>query len=359
MSQPLTPMSITPSTPASTSQTNTSASSVTTVMPSDVTSHSRTGYAHIPILMKHNFLEWQVGIRAYLRPGKHLHVIKAGVDANSAAIALTPPMDTALLEQWETSNEIAMGIIVATASKMHLELVSRLEDGAAWDLWTAIKGCHLSSNTSLRREAWVQLYGTQKQPDEGYTDYYCRGDTHNDRIDRVTPVALSCKEISKERLMMQLLYSLPLDDPLCCQFISQSTLTLVDMWTAFLRIDRNASATATIESVNAAFTGACHRCDQCGHLAKDCPFVEDIKRAVNTCMNAAKKKAHTHAAANTANTVSGAMSSSAHESAGVASSFLSHQSPSTDVWVCDSGASSSMSKNQSAFTNFRPDRCPI
>ena len=124
-------------------------------MPTTDASHSRAGYAHVPILTKYNFLEWQVGIRAYLRPGKHLRVVKAGVDANGAEIAPVPPADPALLEKWESSEEIAMGMIVATASKMHLELVSKLEDGPAWDLWRAIERCHMSSDTSLRREAWV------------------------------------------------------------------------------------------------------------------------------------------------------------------------------------------------------------
>jgi Zinc knuckle len=324
-------------------------------------SHSRAGYAHVPILTKYNFLEWQVGIRAYLRPGKHLRVIKASVDANGAATAPVAPADPALQEKWESSEEIAMGVIVATASKMHLELISKLEDGPAWDLWCAIEHCHMSSNVSLRREAWVQLYGTRKQPDEGYADYYRRGDTHNDRIDCVTPISLSRKEISEERLMTQLLYGLPADDSLRRQFISQSALTLADMWTAFLRIDRDASATAAIESANAAFAGACHKCDQRGHLSKECPYAEDIKRAVNTRISAAKKKgkARTNAVANAADAGSSAASSSTQESAGVASSFLSHQSSSTDVWVCDSGASSSMSNSRSAFTTFRPDRRPI
>jgi hypothetical protein len=71
---------------------------------------------------KYNFLEWQVGIRAYLQPGKHLCVIKAGVDANSMATAPVAPADPDLQEKWESSEEIAMGIIMATASKMHLEL---------------------------------------------------------------------------------------------------------------------------------------------------------------------------------------------------------------------------------------------
>ena len=151
MSQLLTPMSQ-PSTPGSQTPTptNQTAASITTAtMPSSDTSHSRARYAHVPILTKYNFLEWQVGIRAYLRPRKHLQVIKAGVDANGVATTPVPPTDAVLLEKWELSEEIVMGVIVATALKMHLELVSKLEDGSAWNLWSAIKGCHLSSDMSL------------------------------------------------------------------------------------------------------------------------------------------------------------------------------------------------------------------
>jgi hypothetical protein len=92
------------------------------------------------------------------------------------------------------------------------------------------------------------------------------------------------------------------------------------------------------------------------HLAKDCPYAEDIKRAVNTRLNASKKKGkgRANAVANSADAGSNTV-----ESAGVASSLLSHHSRSTDVWVCDSGASRSMSNNRSAFTTLRPDRRPI
>ena len=82
---------------------------------------------------------------------------------------------------------------------------------------------------------------------------------------------------------------------------------------------------------------------------------------VNTRINVTKKKTkgHTNTVANAANTSSNVTSSSTQESAGVASSFLSHQLSSTDVWVCDSGASSSMSNNRSAFTDFQPEWRPI
>ena len=36
-----------------------------------VSTAARAGYAHVHILTKYNFLEWQVGIGAYLRPGKN------------------------------------------------------------------------------------------------------------------------------------------------------------------------------------------------------------------------------------------------------------------------------------------------
>ena len=134
------------------------------------------------------------------------------------------------------------------------------------------------------------------------------------------------------------------------------------MWAAFMRTDRDASATAAIDSANAAFAGACHRCEQHGHLARDCPFIEDIKRAVNTRLNASRRKGkgRANAAVNAVEASStAASSSSAQETAGVASSSLFHHSRSADVWVCDSGASSSMTNSQSAFSTLRPDRRPV
>ena len=189
------------------------------------------------------------------------------------------------MDKWELSEEVAMGVIVATASGMHLKLVDRYEEGP---LWCAIERSHLSTDASLRREAWVDLFNVRKQHDEGYTDYR-RGEAHNSKIDRVTPT-LTREEMWEERLMTQLLYGLPTDDPLRRQFITQSSLAVADMWAAFLRTDRDAPATAAIKSANAAFAGASHRREQRGHLAKDCPFVEYIRRAVNARLNASKKK---------------------------------------------------------------------
>lgn len=134
--------------------------------------------------------------------------------ANGAAIPPVRLTDQAELDKWELSKEVAMGIIVATASAMHLELVDRYEEGPLWDLWCAIECSHVSTDASLRREAWVELFNVRKQPDEGYTEYYRRGDALNSKIDWVTPATLTHEEMSNERLMTQLLYGLPTDDPL-------------------------------------------------------------------------------------------------------------------------------------------------
>jgi hypothetical protein len=49
----------------------------------------------------------------------------------------------------------------------------------------------------------------------------------------------------------------------------------------------------------------------------------------------------------------------AQETAGVATTFLSHESRTADDWLCDSGASSSMSGARSAFSSLKSDRRPI
>ena len=370
MSLPLTP-AITPimtapgaspgatATPVAMPATASMPATTPVTMPTAASVPNSSSCCHIPVLDKHNYQKWRIAIKSYLCMGMHVRVLKGGVDTNSAVTAPVHPADVDDLAKWQVSEEVVMGIIVTTAMDMHTELVNQFEDGPLWDLWCAIKHSHVSTDASLRREAWVELFGVRKQPKEGYTDFFCRAEVQSTRIDRVMPTMLTHKEISDEHLMTQLLYGLPTDNLLWCQFITHTSLTSADMWTAFMRTDHDALLNAMVESANAAFASTCHRCQQPGHLAKECPFAEDIKRAINTQINAARKKGkgRSNAVTNIANTAANAASpSNAQESTGVASSFLSHQSRPSDIWVTDSGASCTMSNDQAAFSSLWPDR---
>jgi len=61
----------------------------------------------------------------------------------------------------------------------------------------------------------------------------------------------------------------------------------------------------------------------------------------------------------TANNNAGTGKLTFQETAGVASAFLSHDLHTADIWLCDSGASSSMSSDCSVFLSLKLDRHPI
>lgn len=102
-----------------------------------------------------------------------------------------------------------MGVIVTTSSRARLQ-------ARGWARLGVVEHHRAQSHVFCRESQAGGVDATflvpRKQPDEGYTDYYQRGDTRNSRKDRVRPTTLTREEISDER-PMALLYGLQTDDP--------------------------------------------------------------------------------------------------------------------------------------------------
>ena len=355
-------------------------------------------YSHVPILTKENYPKWQLTVKAFLTPGDHVRVIRRTKDASGVLHDPVEPTDAADLERWMRAERHAMGVIMGTASDLHYEILTRYEHGRVWPLWKAIETQHVSHDASLRHEAWMQLFGIRQRPGESYLDLYHRVDDAHSRIDRITPTSQSVQEHSDEIALFTLLSAIRPDDPLHRQLVSQKGITLDDAYSAFLRIDRDVAVASEIESASAAFIPRCHRCDLPGHYARDCPHFDAISRLVGQRVGAGTGAGSSNSGASGNNGSNGNNGHNSHngnngsgrrrgrgrganaananatttndntaptsttptqETAGVATTFLSHELRAADDWLCDSGASSSMSSNRSAFSSLKSDRRPI
>jgi len=160
---------------------------------------------------------------------------------------------------------------------------------------------------------------------------------------------------------------------------------LANAYSTFLCVDRGeAIKTKAIESANAALGHNCFLCQSLEHFAKDCPHHRAITSLV-TKHNAEYKSrkgrgcnsgsgglpranaatsgpstSMTPASDNTSNNTSdNTNTAGTHETAGVATLLLSNELHAADYWLCDSGASSSMSGDCSVFLSLMADQCPI
>ena len=330
------------------------------------------GHHCILILTHDNFSDWEIAIISYLtNTSDHVRVIKQRTNSMGVLADPAQPSDAKEANKWDTSEREALSIIMATVSKLHREVILKhcADKGAVYRLWVKICNSHQSRDASLHHQAWMEFFTTRKAPDESYSAYVMRKEGLGARIERLTPAAQTKAKRYAELTLFTILFRLPYNDHICQALTTQSNLTLQKASNACVHIDTGLKLhLTTAESANAAAgTRNCWKCDLPGHVAASCPHASAIKDIV-TKWNAAyrekkprrsRNQATTSPSTSTANVTTSIPDTSHNETAGVATSFLSSVDPVTDDWLCDSGASCSMTSRQSAFLELREDRRPV
>ena len=143
--------------PNSCSQSHSHAlSSLLSTMMSDNT-HFHSVYTHVPILTKDNYPLWALRIKAYLTLNDHGCVIHCETVGLVEVDPTVPaPQDTGY-DTWVKSKQVAISLIISTAADLHFEFCHAHERSPAWDLWCAIKNCHIVQDASLRYDTWMGL----------------------------------------------------------------------------------------------------------------------------------------------------------------------------------------------------------
>ena len=276
--------------------------------------------------------------------------------------------DTNVTREWKKAKRVASGVIVATARDLHQELLllHHLSHShtSIWSVYKMIQDHHQTQDTLQRYEVWSTFLAVCKCPEEQYMPYICCMENAWVRIVCITPPNLTLQEIGTELILFNLLNSLLEDDHLCQSLIMQKDLTFGDTSTAILCV--NMGNSVVTEMANVAFGGWCYTCKGTGHTTANCPHQKAITQLI-VRQNAASTHGHGKGKwknniprhANAATLSDTTASQPMKETAGVATLFLSSSSHLPNNWLCDSGASSTMSSTCSAFQNLKPNCWPI
>ena len=95
-------------------------------------------------------MRWEIQVHAYLTgAADHIWVIWCTKGSDGKYVNPIQPTDLDELKDWNKSERVAMGVIMATASDLHLELVHKMSEEPVWVLWKAIEAQHQQHDASL------------------------------------------------------------------------------------------------------------------------------------------------------------------------------------------------------------------
>ena len=122
-----------------------------------------------------------------------------------------------------------------------------------------------------------RFFSTRKTPNESYSAYVARKEGLGARVDRITPVDQPRADHFAELILFATLFSLPYEDVVRQALMTYANLTLQQAREAMVRVDTGAKLHLAAESVHAASSSCCWKCDSTDHLAHSCPHAGAIK----------------------------------------------------------------------------------
>jgi len=286
------------------------------------------------------------------------------------------------INTWVKSEHIVLGCLMATAGNLHRETILRHQsDGAPmWTLYTKICNYHQQRNASQRHEAWMRFLAMCKSSTKNYMTFYHHVESAYDKILRITLSNQMPEDRTRELVLFAILSGLPHDDLLRMSLSTQKDVTLADVAVALLHFDTSKKL-ADNEAGAYLAQALCWLCGNKDHLLCDCPHREAIQQLVSKqknsggggvknsggsggngkgkgkgCTNAADATTNANGTSSATSSATSADATKEPEHARVATLLLSNEMPVTHAWLCDTGASSSMSGNRSAFRHLTPDR---
>jgi hypothetical protein len=178
-----------------------------------MTTTDSSNHRNVPILTRANFPKWEVQVLSCLTgTADHVRVIERRRDSTDAYV---DPVRPVLREKWDASEREAHGVIMCTASDLHLEIIMQHRDKAGksvYDLWKKIRSLHRSTDASLRHEAWLEFLAIRRSPAETYTELSSRIESAYVKVERITPDGQTAVQRGEELCLFAFLSALPFGD---------------------------------------------------------------------------------------------------------------------------------------------------
>ena len=302
-----------------------------------------------------NYPEWSRNMHA-------LFMLKQAWGVVNGTISPPPATDADKLEAYNTTNQLAAGLIwLALEPAQQILIQNELGDGVL--MWAQLKKLHASNASAPARFlAYDQLLNVKLEEGESLTQLISRVESAQANVQLLRPSAYTLKELDDDLAAMSLIRAL--DSEAYSSFRS-SLLLMADckfqtVKEAFMQEQRNREPRAAEQAVAMkASTGSSsssskrnRKCDFCGRQGHTLPYCLQMKEARESYNDSkAKGKKGKKATANSAQDAAES-SQEAAEFAGNASSldFTNPHSPlisdaGTD-WNTDTGATCHMTPHR-------------